>query len=345
MTTSKSAINSNNENLVNRSSSSTETNNNYENNNNNNNNKSTDSGKEMDMQIYWSYVAGYAILHVGALYGIWLSLTQASWTTLIFTFIFYIVTGFGATAGVHRLWSHRAYKAKLPLRILLAYFNCTLYIGPIYEWCRDHRVHHKYTETHADPYNAKRGFFFSHIGWLMCKKHPDVIAAGKKIDMSDIESDSVCRFQRKYYMPLTILSCFIIPTFIPKLWGDSYWIGFWIPGLLRFVLQLHAGFLVNSIAHMPMYGRRPYDKNIYAAEIPLVSWYAGGEGFHNYHHTFPWDYGASELGWKWNPAKTFIDLMSAIGWAYDCKQVNPELIKSRKERTGDIKDCGPYGYY
>lgn len=85
MTTSKSAINSNNENLVNRSSSSTETNNNYENNNNNNNNKSTDSGKEMDMQIYWSYVAGYAILHVGALYGIWLSLTQASWTTLIFT--------------------------------------------------------------------------------------------------------------------------------------------------------------------------------------------------------------------------------------------------------------------
>ena len=83
MTTSKSTINSNNETLVNRSSS-TETNN--SNDNDNNNNKSTDdSGKEVDMQIYWSYVAGYAILHVGALYGIWLGLTQASWTTLIFT--------------------------------------------------------------------------------------------------------------------------------------------------------------------------------------------------------------------------------------------------------------------
>ena len=334
MTTSK-VTHSNNENLVNRSSTESNT-------INDNNNKSNDTDK-ISMHIYWHYVAGYALLHVGAFYGVWLSLTEATWTTLIFTFIFYIVTGFGATAGVHRLWSHRAYKAKLPLRILLAYFNCTLYIGPIYEWCRDHRVHHKYTETNADPYNAKRGFFFSHIGWLMCKKHPDVLAAGKKIDMSDIESDPVCRFQRRYYMPLTILACFIIPTLIPRIWGESYWVGFWVPGILRFVLQLHAGFLVNSIAHM--YGRRPYDKGIYAAENHLVSWYAGGEGFHNYHHTFPWDYGASELGWRWNPAKTFIDLMSSIGMAYDLRQASPDVIKSRKERTGDVKDHGPYGYY
>jgi len=28
-------------------------------------------------------------------------------------------SGFGITAGAHRLWSHRAYKAKWPLRFLL----------------------------------------------------------------------------------------------------------------------------------------------------------------------------------------------------------------------------------
>lgn len=94
-----------------------------------------------------------------------------------------------------------------------------------------------------------------------------------------------------------------------------------------------------------MHGRRPYDKNIFASENHLVSWYVGGEGFHNYHHTFPWDYAASELGWRWNPAKTFIDFMATIGWAYDLKTASPEMIKLRKERTGDIHEKGPYGYY
>ena len=67
----------------------------------------------------------------------------------------------------------------------------------IIEWCRDHRVHHKYSETDADPHNAKRGFFFAHIGWLLVRKHPDVKEKGKQLDLSDLYADPVCRFQRK----------------------------------------------------------------------------------------------------------------------------------------------------
>ena len=48
----------------------------------------------------------------------------------------------------------------------------------IYEWSRDHRVHHKFSETNADPHNANRGFFFSHMGWLLLKKHNDVKEKG-----------------------------------------------------------------------------------------------------------------------------------------------------------------------
>lgn len=67
----------------------------------------------------------------------------------------------------------------------------------IWEWTRDHRQHHKYSDTDADPHNANRGFFFSHAGWLMMRKHPAVIAKGKNIDMSDVEADPLVRFQRK----------------------------------------------------------------------------------------------------------------------------------------------------
>jgi len=105
--------------------------------------------------------------------------------------------GLGITAGVHRLWSHKAYKAKLPLRIFLMLCQSLAFQNSIWEWTRDHRVHHKFTDTHADPHNSRRGFFFAHMGWLMCKKHPDVTSKGKQISMEDIEQDPVVMFQKK----------------------------------------------------------------------------------------------------------------------------------------------------
>lgn len=64
--------------------------------------------------------------------------------------------GFGITAGAHRLWAHNTYKAKLPLRIILVALNTMAYGFNIIDWARDHRSHHKYCDTEADPHNAKR---------------------------------------------------------------------------------------------------------------------------------------------------------------------------------------------
>lgn len=105
--------------------------------------------------------------------------------------------GLGITAGAHRLWAHRSYKARFPLRVLLAFFNTVAFQDCALHWARDHRVHHKYSETDADPHNATRGFFFSHVGWLLCKKHPEVIAKGKGLDISDLKADPVLRFQKE----------------------------------------------------------------------------------------------------------------------------------------------------
>lgn len=64
--------------------------------------------------------------------------------------------------------------------------------------------------------------------------------------------------------------------------------------------------------------------------------FSHGEGWHNYHHVFPWDYKTGELGdYAFNNTTCFIDLMAKIGWAYDLKSVAPEIVKQRVERTGD----------
>jgi stearoyl-CoA desaturase (delta-9 desaturase) len=37
--------------------------------------------------------------------------------------MYYVVSALGITAGAHRLWSHRTYKARLPLRLFLIIAN------------------------------------------------------------------------------------------------------------------------------------------------------------------------------------------------------------------------------
>lgn len=60
-----------------------------------------------------------------------------------------------------------------------------------------------------------------------------------------------------------------------------------------------------------------------------------GEGFHNYHHTFPFDYATSEFGCRLNLTTAFIDLMCFLGLARDRKRVSTDTILARVQRTGD----------
>lgn len=75
--------------------------------------------------------------------------------------------------------------------------KCVYFQDSALDWARDHRMHHKYSETDADPHNATRGFFFSHIGWLLVRKHPELKRKGKGLDLSDLYADPILRFQKK----------------------------------------------------------------------------------------------------------------------------------------------------
>ena len=199
-------------------------------------------------------------------------------------------SGIGITVGAHRLWSHRSYSAALPVRVFLMLCNSIANQGSILHWARDHRVHHKYSETDADPHNAMRGFFFAHIGWLLLKKHPEVIRAGKELDFSDLYEDPVVMLQRKLDPWFALYMCFVFPAQIAvKFWGESFWTAFFVAGGLRYVYVLHCTFLVNSAAHL--HGDHPYDVMSYPSENPYVSFFAIGEGWHNWHHKYPFDYG------------------------------------------------------
>ncbi|XP_045213869.2 stearoyl-CoA desaturase 5-like [Mercenaria mercenaria] len=285
------------------------------------------------VQIVWRNVILMTALHIAAVYGLYI-VPQAKLATVVWTLILYWLSGIGITAGAHRLWSHRSYKAKLPLRVILALLNSMAFQNDIIEWARDHRVHHKYSETDADPHNAKRGFFFSHIGWLLVRKHPDVKRKGKQLDISDLLADPVLRVQRKFYLPSVVLLCFAIPSMVPVyFWGENLITAFVLCGLLKYCAILNATWFVNSIAHL--WGMRPYDVRINPAENRMVATVAMGEGFHNYHHTFPQDYSTAEFKWFLNFSTLFIDIFAFFGLAYDRKTMPKPFIEKRRQRTGD----------
>lgn len=247
-----------------------------------------------------------------------------------------LLVGLGVTAGAHRLWAHKSYKAKKPLRVFLALCFAGAGQNDIFEWARDHRVHHKYSETDADPHNASRGFFFSHMGWLMCKKHPDVILKGKNVDTSDLLEDDVVVWQRKYYKWQVLIFNTLLPTFLPSYWWNIPLRHCLLMSTIRYMISLHLTWLVNSAAHLS--GSRPYDVRIGPREQNFWKvWNFLGEMYHNYHHVFPYDYKASEYGWfgQWNISALFIDLMAAIGQAYDLKSAPKKLVHQRKKRTGE----------
>nr|AGO45842.1 acyl-CoA desaturase HvirKSVE [Heliothis virescens] len=291
---------------------------------------------EFKAQIRWPDLTVQVLLHLVSIYGLYLMIcNQVKLLTILFALGTIYTSGFGITAGVHRLWSHRAYRARLPLRILLAILFTITGQRDIYIWALDHRVHHKYSETVADPHDVRRGFWFAHVGWLVLTPHPAV--ENRRIALrptcADLLADPVVRLQKKFFIPLFALLNIALPIWVPwYCWNETLVNSFVISFVTRFTITLNIAFSVNSFAHM--WGNKPYDRFIKSVENSLVSLAALGEGWHNYHHVFPWDYRTSELG-KLNISTGFIDFFARIGWAYDLKAATYDMISKRAQRCGD----------
>ncbi|XP_033226668.1 (11Z)-hexadec-11-enoyl-CoA conjugase-like [Belonocnema kinseyi] len=296
--------------------------------------KARSDEKKYKWHVVWRNVIAFVYIHGAAVYGLYLVFTSAKFASFVTAIAIGVLSGVGITAGAHRLWAHRAYKAKWPMRMILMILQTVAFQNHIYEWVRDHRVHHKFTDTDADPHNAGRGFFFSHMGWLLVRKHPDVVKKGATVDMSDLEKDPIILWQKRLYIILMPIFCFLIPTWIPCYFFGEKPINAWYLTLLRYALTLNGTWLVNSAAHI--WGNKPFDKTISPTDSLAVGIGAFGEGWHNYHHVFPWDYKAAELGnYKGNITTAFIDMFAWMGQAYDLKTVSVAMVNKRAARTGD----------
>ena len=204
--------------------------------------------------IFW--LTGIHVAFIISYYHIFqvnVKLWSVFWT--VFCSIF---SGFGMSVGAHRYWSHRSFKAKPLLRLFLMILQTMTINGSILSYSRDHRNHHKWSTTHADPKNPGRGIFFAHIGWWMLRKRPEVIQYGTKISIDDLIDDVLVKFQHRFYIPMVAFWSLTFPVIVPYfIWNEALDNSIALC-FIRLVVVLHHLFVVNSIAHF--WGYRPYDR-------------------------------------------------------------------------------------
>jgi stearoyl-CoA desaturase (delta-9 desaturase) len=281
-------------------------------------------------EINWLNVAILILTPIMGVIGVYY--TRLRWETALFSFFYYYYTGFGEsrlffsrncflfllflpgiTAGYHRLWAHRSYNASKFLQYFLALSGAGAVQGSIKWWSRGHRAHHRYTDTELDPYNANEGFWHTHMGWMLFKprRKPGVA------DVSDLANNEVVRWQHKYYIPLLLLMCFVVPTIIPWLgWGDARG-GYVYAGLVRLCFVHHSTFCVNSLAHW--FGESPFDDKHSPRDHVITALCTFGEGYHNFHHQFPMDYRNATKWYQYDPTKWFIRVCQKLGLASHLK--------------------------
>ncbi|MCB1672343.1 MAG: fatty acid desaturase [Gammaproteobacteria bacterium] len=256
------------------------------------------------------------------LYGFYSGYDFFEWGMFV---LFMAFCGFSITAGYHRLWSHKAYRAHPLLRFVFALGGACALQNDVLTWASDHRRHHLHVDDNErDPYSAGRGFWFSHIGWILRRYESGLTDLN---NVKDLQKDPILRWQRKHYLILVLIMNISVPVLIGWLHGDIV-ASLLLTGLLRLVLSQHVTYLINSLAHM--WGRQPYNTTNSARDNGILALVTYGEGYHNYHHAFQWDYRNGIRWWHWDPTKWLIRGLSFIGLTHDLRRCNPARIEAAR---------------
>ena len=223
-----------------------------------------------DEKINWIPSIPFILMHVAALGWI---LTGLNVTAVVLFLVLYWGRMFFITAGYHRYFAHKAYKTNRAFQLILAVGGATAaQKGPLW-WAGHHRDHHKFSDTDLDIHSPKKGFWWSHMGWILCRKYNDTPVDNIK----DFAKYPELRFVNRYWglFPfLLAVACLLL----------GGWPGLFFGFFASTVVLWHSTYIVNSLAHVM--GRRRYvtlDTSRNSLFIAIVTM---GEGWHNNHHYY-----------------------------------------------------------
>lgn len=222
----------------------------------------------------WTIILFMAAIHVGALFAFLPS--NFSWAAVGLAVLFHWITGgLGITLGWHRLLTHRSFQAPKWLEYFFAFCGSLAMEGGVIEWVGLHRNHHMHSDKEPDQHNSNKGFWWSHMGWMLHQ-----VPAKETVERltKDINQDPFYKFLDTYFLPIQIALGVVF--YLLGGWPFVVW-GIFV----RLVLVYHCTWFVNSATHQ--FGYRTHDADDRSTNCWWVALLTYGEGWHNNHHAFP----------------------------------------------------------
>ncbi|GAB4232839.1 MAG: fatty acid desaturase [Chlamydiales bacterium] len=281
--------------------------------------KEKDENKEFNWGPGIFLIAYHAILI--PLLPVYFWLSPPSWSLVLVTIALYFMTGLSITAGYHRYFSHRSFKAHPFVEFIMVVLGTLSGQGSVIRWSYDHRLHHAHVDTEQDPYSIQKGFWYAHCLWLFEKPRE----IDEKI-IPDLIKKPLLRWQHHYYGTFFTLLNFASFLFFGWCFGD-YIGAFMMTWWIRLFALHHSTWFINSLAHT--WGDKPFCQEHSAVNNYVISLLTFGEGYHNYHHTFANDYRNGIKWYHFDPTKWLIKGLNFFGLTYDLKLVDPLTIKKK----------------
>jgi stearoyl-CoA desaturase (delta-9 desaturase) len=258
------------------------------------------------------------------------------WRDIAIFAVFYVATGLGVTVGLHRLFTHRAFKTGPRTRAVWAVLGSMAIEGPIISWVADHRKHHACSDQEGDPHSPHhghgegwkaqvKGLYHAHVGWLF-----DHTQRGSKERFAqDLLRDPIVSYVDRTFFLWAILSL-TLPMAIGWVWGgtiDAALTALLWGGIVRMFLLHHVTYSVNSLCHT--FGRQPFETKDESRNFAPVALLSFGEGWHNNHHAFPTSARHGLRRWQPDPTAWVINGMEKAGLAWDVVRI-PEEHQAKK---------------
>jgi stearoyl-CoA desaturase (delta-9 desaturase) len=258
-----------------------------------------------------------------------------AWQDILIAAAFYVVVGHGVSVGFHRLFTHRSFEARRPLKIALALVGSLSLQGSLIGWVAEHRRHHMFTERPGDPHSPVRpstqpfgrlrGLWHAHVGWLF-----ETGNASPQRFAPDLLADRDIVIIDRLFIPfavLTLLLPFGLGYAITGRLSGAIALFLWA-GVLRVGLLHHVTWATNSLCHS--FGRRPFATRDASRNLAPLALLSMGEAWHNAHHAFPSLARHGVDAHQLDTSAILIRIFERMGWATQVRWPDPVRLAARR---------------
>ena len=282
--------------------------------------------------IDWGRVIPFMLLHASVLF---VFVVGFSWIAFATAVVMYAVRMFAITAGYHRYFSHRAFRTSRAGQFALAVLGASAaQRGPLW-WAAHHRHHQEFSDEPEDLHSpTQKGFFWSHIGWVL-----DRTNFRSRIErVKDFARFPELRFLDRFdiLVPVllgvgTFLFGVALETWAPGLGTNGWQMLVW--GFVVSTIALYHGtFTVNSLAHV--FGRRRFATKDTSRNSFLIALITLGEGWHNNHHHYPASARQGFYWWEVDVSYYVLRALAFFGLVWDIRPVPERALNARRLTSG-----------